>query len=82
MTKRRGSTGTSTSTITYSLGKLAAIEHHQRKQEDRWASKASDVETGKLTPEEITARRKNRRATSPFRKKSLHARGFPVFQNF
>jgi hypothetical protein len=43
-------------------------ELFEKRQEEYWARKASQVETRTVSREEIETRRKNTRATSPFRK--------------
>ena len=50
---RKGRQGTSTAGVEYSPEKAKRIRRARRSQEKRWASKASEVTTRTVTPEEI-----------------------------
>jgi hypothetical protein len=50
---RKGKQGTSTAGVEYSPEKVKRIRRGRKRQEKRWASKASEVTTRTATPEEI-----------------------------
>jgi len=50
---RKGQQGTTTAGVEYSPDKAKRIRRGRKRQEKRWASKASEVTTRTATPEEI-----------------------------
>jgi hypothetical protein len=64
---KRGKQGTATSVVSYSPGKLAAMERGRQRQEERWAAKAGPVTVRMLTAGELRDRPRKSPGTSPFR---------------